>query len=247
MDSLLKQYQRLEKIEKEHNIRKRALLGKNSKAEKHFAQLLDNADIYYIRERCCFSSRGDWCYIDFYIPFYNIAIEIDGKEHSLKWRAEMDKRKTAFLKYDRHITTIRYTNEECLSMSAISIREITKKAGINIENKKFLKNLRKARKGELEQEEERAPFDIYSDVYLFDKDKDKLYHFDDLFHARKSMDTTYIRLYDAFNKRFDEKSKMSIILSKDKDEINTLIDNYYIYVQESKRVKNKEGITWEID
>lgn len=65
-------------IEKEHRQRKTMLLCKNSKAEKHFASLLDKALIFYTKEKCCYDKYGNWCYIDFFIPLYNIAIEIEG-------------------------------------------------------------------------------------------------------------------------------------------------------------------------
>lgn len=84
-------------IEKEHAKRKNILLRKNSKAEKHFATLLNNASIFYTKEKCCYDKYGNWFYIDFFILLYNIAIEIDGIEHNRTDRKEKDMKKEAFL------------------------------------------------------------------------------------------------------------------------------------------------------
>ena len=76
-----------------HNMQivKNKLLNKYSKAESHFVELLNKANIYYFREKCNYRFGTRWCYYDFYIPFYRIYVEIDGKSHNSEEQKKIDK------------------------------------------------------------------------------------------------------------------------------------------------------------
>lgn len=216
-------------IRKEHGKRKNALLRKDSKAEKHFAKLLNNAGIFYSKEKCCYDKNGNWCYIDFFIPLYKIAIEIDGKEHNSKARKEKDERKTNFLKKDRKIVTIRYTNEECLKMDSISIIDIVKKAGKNRSSEKEIEYKKKNKNNELLENSKRADFDVYANVYLYDKDKDTIFKFKDLYMAKHSTGVDYKYLISAIENNSNIHASNLFIASNDEKELNALIDKYYDY------------------
>ena len=115
--------ERLESVRSEFVNRKRQLINKNSKAESHFEKLLNDAHIYHEREKCFYDCKGEWCYIDFYIPLYHLAIEIDGKEHRTQKQSFRDKNKEEFLTYNRNIATVRITNEQCLAMKQINLAD----------------------------------------------------------------------------------------------------------------------------
>ena len=114
---------RLESVRSEFVNRKRQLLNKHSEAESHFEKLLNDAHIYHEREKCFYDCKGEWCYIDFYIPLYHLAIEIDGKEHRTQKQSFRDKNKEGFLSYNRKIATVRITNEQCLAMRQINLAD----------------------------------------------------------------------------------------------------------------------------
>ena len=63
-----------------------------------FRILLDAAHILYVREQPsfrCYSS--DVCFMDFYVPYYQLDIEIDGRQHRYEDRYEKDISKADFL------------------------------------------------------------------------------------------------------------------------------------------------------
>ena len=217
-------------IEIEHGKRKNALLRKNSKAEKHFADLLNKAGVFYTKEKCCYDKSGKWCYIDFFIPLYNIAIEIDGKEHNQEARKEKDKKKEQFLTDKRKITTIRYTNKECLNMSSISVIDIVKKAGKNKSSKEEFEYKKKLRAEELKVMSKQADFNVYDNVFLYDKDKDYIFKFKDLYMAKHSTGVDYNYLISAIENNSNINTSHLFIVSNDEKELNTLVDKYYEYL-----------------
>lgn len=216
-------------IEKEHGKRKNELLRKDSNAEKHFAKLLNEASIYYVKEKCCYDKYGNWCYIDFYIPFYKIGIEIDGEEHKYGKRKEKDIKKENFLKEERNITTIRYTNNECLSMKYISIIDIVKKANKSVGSKDDIEYKKKQKSEELRMASEVSHFDVHSPIYVYDKDKDVVFTFRDLYIAKHSTGIQYKYLINATNSDNIHKSNMFII-STNMDKLKVLINEYYEYL-----------------
>lgn len=216
-------------IEKEHGKRKNELLRKDSNAEKHFARLLNEASVYYVKEKCCYDKYGNWCYIDFYIPFYKIAIEIDGKEHSYGKRKQKDIKKECFLKDCRNISTIRFTNEECLSMESISVVDIVKKANKVSVNKGELEHKRKNRCEELKRASTISCFDVYSPIYIYDKDKDAVFAFKDLYIAKHSTGVPYQSLINAVDSNNIHKSRLFII-STDRKRLDAKINEYYEYL-----------------
>ena len=115
--------ERLESVRSEFVNRKRQLINKNSAAESHFEKLLNDAHIYHEREKCFYDCKGEWCYIDFYIPLYHLAIEIDGKEHRTSKQTFRDKNKENFLRGNRNVATVRITNEQCLAMQYINLAD----------------------------------------------------------------------------------------------------------------------------
>lgn len=217
-------------IEKEHDKRKNMLLRKNSKAEKHFARLLNDASIFYTKEKCCYDKSGNWCYIDFFIPLYNIAIEIDGAEHNGKARKEKDIKKETFLREKRNIVTVRYSNKECLAMDSVSIIDIVKKAGRNKASKEDIAYKKKQREEELEQMAKRASFDVCAEVFLYDKDKDTIYKFKDLYMAKHSTGVDYKYLIHAMEHNKDINASKMFILSNNREELERLVNEYYEYI-----------------
>lgn len=217
-------------IQKEYGNRRNMLLRKDSKAEKHFAKLLNNASIFYTKEKCCYDKFGHWYYIDFFIPLYGIAIEIDGTEHSKKDRKDKDKKKESFLKKKRNIATIRYTNKECLNMTSISIIDVVKKAGRSKSSKEEIAYKKKVKEEELLQMSKRANFDVYAEIYFYDKDKDTVFKFKDLYMAKHSTGIDYKYLINAMENNENINASKMFILSGDREELEKLINEYYEYI-----------------
>lgn len=99
---------------------KNKLINKRSVAESKFVELLTKSGLYFVREKCHFKMGWRWSYYDFYIPLFNIYVEVDGRSHDNKAQKIIDKEKEDFVKRkDRYV--VRLTNEEVLSLGAITI------------------------------------------------------------------------------------------------------------------------------
>lgn len=104
--------------------RQKYLLNKKSNAESHFKKLLDESNIKYTREKIIYD-KGNYFFTDFYIPSINVCVEIDGKEHASRIDKDLRKENKAF-KESKSIT-VRFTNDEVLNMTSISLSKIKNK------------------------------------------------------------------------------------------------------------------------
>ena len=228
-------------IEKEHEIRRIQLLKKDSKAEEHFAELLNNANIFYVQEKCCYSKKGDWYYIDFYIPLHRLAIEIDGREHDSGWRKERDIKKTKFLKEKRNIFTVRYKNEDVLKMDKITMIEILRKANRTRKaNPSALIYKQNEKKRELEELSKEVSDVVYEKIWIYDKSKDFKFHFNNWYVAQHSIGTPYKYIVNAFKNRSNVLASNLYIISDDEKELDRLIDEYYDYLWTKDNIKYNE-------
>lgn len=96
------------------------LLSKVSRAETHFAQLLTKSGLYFRREKGNYKYKTRWSYFDFYLPYYNLFVEIDGKSHDNDEQKAIDAEKEKIVGRKQKFI-VRLTNEQVLQMDAISV------------------------------------------------------------------------------------------------------------------------------
>lgn len=77
-------------------------------AELAFEEILKELEIEYEKEKI-FQNGDRWVLVDFFIPEGNLAIEIDGLQHTLQ--ADYDRGRTEWLA-GKGIKTIRFQNPE---------------------------------------------------------------------------------------------------------------------------------------
>ena len=124
------------------------LLNKLSNAEAHFENLLREAGIYYVREKTNFKMDTRWCYYDFFLPFYRLYIELDGKSHDGKEQKAIDREKEKLVR-NRQRFIIRIPNEKVMSLDKISIEDLilmlceqNTKRSIRLKRSKQIKKMR---------------------------------------------------------------------------------------------------------
>ena len=191
-----------------HNMQivKNKLLNKYSKAESHFVELLNKANIYYFREKCNFRFGTRWCYYDFYIPFYRIYVEIDGKSHNSEEQKKIDKEKYQLIMC-RSCNLVRFTNEEVLAMDSIDIDMIIDKLALQRKTKKHKRRDYKPRILEIIQrnyensiKDMRAnckfPIDENKKVYLYDHFIGNFFQFKNIFDAKINVKMTINEIYE---------------------------------------------------
>lgn len=175
---------------------KNKLLNKISPAETHFENLLLDAHIYFRREKCNFRRNTRWSYFDYYLPYYKIFIEIDGKSHDTDEQKLIDKEKEDVIKR-RQSYLLRIKNEDVLKMESISIEKI-KDMLFNYLGHKSRRHGRlyyERRYNEVVQQEYNDAVAKMSDalieginptnaVWLYQKDMDAIFKFDNIFDAK---------------------------------------------------------------
>lgn len=167
-------------------------LAKVKPFEEMFKELLDEYDIFYIRESKRFSITDDThrCYfMDFYIPYYNIDIEIDGKIHDVsEKRKGIDKTKTKYLKNQKDILTVRVSNDKVEEMYKkrvinwnVVFQDISKEELIDREHT-YIAKTRSWKK-----EFSRLGVDTEKPIFLYYACTDHFYHFDNILELRRSL------------------------------------------------------------
>lgn len=96
------------------------LLNKNSAAESHFENLLVKSGLYFRREKGNYRYNTRWSYFDFYLPYYNLYIEIDGESHNSDEQKKIDKEKEKIVNR-RQKYIVRLKNEDVLKLDSINI------------------------------------------------------------------------------------------------------------------------------
>lgn len=188
---------------------KNKLLNKVSNAESHFEKLLINSPIYFFREKGNFRWDTRWCYYDFYIPYYRLYIEIDGKEHNLPEKVLIDNEKKALVR-DNHYYLVRFTNEEVLDLDAIDIMEIIDKLCQQMANPKnpnedlkgkFFRTLKWNRKKAIDDMIRDAVFDVDKSkkVYLYDHRIGEYFEFKNIIHAKLNTQLSVNHIYKLLN------------------------------------------------
>lgn len=113
-------------INKSKDFRER-LLKSQTKAEITFkALLIDNEIEYEMQKIFYFKKNGgvDFYILDFYLPFSNIAVEIDGEYHDSITQKGLDNDRTRVIKENGIANVIRFTNDEVLNNQKMVIEEL---------------------------------------------------------------------------------------------------------------------------
>lgn len=95
--------------------RKKNLLEFTNPSIENLERALKELGVYFTRERSFFDMVGTLCYADFYLPYFNIVIEVDGEYHNNTKQQWIDKQKELFIA-KRSIATVRFTNIESLAI-----------------------------------------------------------------------------------------------------------------------------------
>lgn len=233
--------ERIEYVKANFGKRKEMLLKKNSEAERHFMHLLDKTPFYYIREKCCYDGNYNWCYIDFYIPFYKLGIEIDGKEHNTEKQKIKDKKKSNFLLNERGISIYRITNEECLNMKSVDILGIVKNLRHqNTETPemamKRINEMGREQEEQLTQMQGIAPFDVRREIFVYCKLNDKIYRYKNLYMLKRSIMMKYKDIIRAISNNDNIFASNNFIYDFNIESLNAKIERYYDFLWENRKV-----------
>jgi very-short-patch-repair endonuclease len=184
------------------------LLNKDSNAESHFEKLLTASGLYFRREKGNYKYKTRWSYFDFYIPYYNLYIEIDGESHNNEKQKEIDAEKDKIvLRKQRYI--VRLTNEEVLSMNDVNIEFLLercfeqsaykrKKKGKEHSRNRYKAAMSRKREKGIDDMMKSANFDIDKEqrIWLYDNTIGEYFCFNNIIEAKFSVEMSINEIHD---------------------------------------------------
>lgn len=184
------------------------LLNKHSDDETHFEKLLIKSGLYFRREKCNFKYKTRWSYFDFYIPYYNLFVEIDGDSHNNDEQKIIDKEKEEIIKRKQKFL-VRLTNKEVLSLNCIDIDYLLEQCFIQSarERKKHGKeHSRNKYYSVMGRKREDGRYDIYhsanfeidenQEIWLYDNVIGEYFRFKNIIEAKFSVEMSINDIHD---------------------------------------------------
>lgn len=186
-----------------------------------FRNLLDAAHILYVREQPsfrCYSS--DVCFMDFYVPYYQLDIEIDGRQHRYEDRYEKDISKADFLWKDR-IATIHILNKEVWSLDKIDIKQLWEDR-VTEEQRNEIERVKRSQMEGWRLFYSRHHIGLDLPVWLFFKKNRKTYRFDNILDLQRSIHYDEEKVFGVLEKE----RKSNFFVSFDKKELSDMVDEW---------------------
>ena len=157
-----------------------------------FQRLLDQIGLFYMRESHRFTYESETrYYMDFFIPYYQIDIEIDGRHHAYGKRKKMDETKTNYYKTKKYIKTIRFWNEDVEKMDTegkFNEQLFLEKLSEDGYLEKIEKHFRNAKKSWTQNYAGWAPhIDITKEVFLFNTENAVTYRYDNVLELQRAI------------------------------------------------------------
>lgn len=186
-----------------------------------FRNLLDAAHILYVREQPsfrCYSS--DVCFMDFYVPYYQLDIEIDGRQHRYEDRYEKDISKADFLWKDR-IATIHISNKEVWSLDKIDIKQLWEDR-VTEEQRNEIERVKRSQMEGWRLFYSRHHIGLDLPVWLFFKENRKTFRFDNILDLQRSVHYDEEKVFGVLEKE----RKSNFFVSFDKKELSDMVDEW---------------------
>lgn len=225
--------EKMQFVKERFNDIQQKLWNKNSKAEKHFCDMLNKSKIPHFREKGNYAFNTRWCYYDFYIPELRLYVEIDGKEHKLREQQIIDKEKEKIIKR-KHRYLLRLENEYVLSKESITRNNLI---GMLIHaqphyrrewfKESYYKNIEENYNKSIEDMKSTANFEIdeTQPIFAYDNKSGEYYEFKNIFDAKMVTELSINQLNELINME----NKKSILrrwvfgLTQQECELNVMI------------------------
>lgn len=92
---------------------RKKLIEKSTDAELTYQKYLKKNSIKFEFQKVIWNKEGSFYIVDFYVPVFNLIVEIDGEYHMTSEQINKDRHRS-FLLRDMGYNVIRFTNEEVL-------------------------------------------------------------------------------------------------------------------------------------
>lgn len=200
--------------------RRRNLLRKETHAQKKFRKLLDKENVFYVREQPAFKLSMEFsCFMDCYIPYYQLDIEIDGRQHRYVERFDKDTKKADFLWEDR-IATIHLTNQEVEEMEDLDMEKLWEKVPIN--QRIEIERIKSQQMGGWVKFYTAKQIDLEKEIFLYSTENDMTYIFSNILELQRSIHYDSDKILSILK----QEKRSNIFVSFIQSELNEMIDNW---------------------
>lgn len=157
--------------------------------------------------------------MDCYIPYYQLDIEIDGRQHRYVDRFDKDKDKAFFLWEDR-IATIHLTNQEVEKMEKLDIDNLLEK--VPEEQRIEIEGIKKQQVVGWEKFYTTQQIDLERKIFLYSTENDNKYFFSNILELQRSIHYDCEKVLNILK----QKKRSNIFISYNWEELNMMIDEW---------------------
>jgi len=215
------QYKSMDNIQQWVFTKRRELLSQKIECQERFKRLLKKANVLYIRESPRFKmNTGEFCFMDFYIPYYKLDIELDGKQHRDIEHFKRDVEKSEFLWNDEHIATVRISNEKVRELQRLDIQAIWE--CVDREKRNVIeRELLQRREGWLNFYKYNE-FDVNTPIWLYSKENFQFLQYNNVIEAQRAcLLSDDKKFYDIL----EGETKYNFIAAFCEDELNEMLED----------------------
>lgn len=220
-------YKYIEDVSKWVFTQRVKLLKQVIDCQEQFKSMLNKANVLYIREHPRYDVKTkEFCFMDFYIPFYNLDIELDGKQHHLVDNLKKDTSKAEFLWRDERIATLRIQNDEVRRMTSVNIEDLWNR--VETEKMNTIDNIfNQQKKGWLNYYKYNS-IDINSPVWLYFTETYKYYSYNNILDAQRASPTNKDdKFYDALK----GSTTSNFFVSFDEEQLKQIVKKWWRTIQ----------------
>ena len=192
---------------------RRRLLKMSIPSQNRFKKLLDQANVFYVKEEPSFKIHvPNVCFMDFFIPYFQLDIEIDGRQHRYEDRFDKDISKTEFL-WDSGIATLRLTNDEVKVMKEIDLEKLWER--VPETQRREIETIKKNQREGWKLFYSRHGISLELPVWLYSKENKRTYRFDNILELQRSVHYCEQKVYDVLK----GEDKSNFLVSFDEEEM----------------------------
>lgn len=193
--------------------KRRQLLKLSIPSQNKFRKLLDQANVFYIKEKPSFILYASTvCFMDFYVPYFQLDIEIDGRQHRFEDQFDKDISKAEFL-WDNRIATLRLTNDEVEVMKEIDLEKLWER--VPEIQRREVETIKKNQREGWKLFYSRHGISLEMPVWLYSKENKRIYRFDNILLLQRSVHYSEQKVYDVLK----GENKSNFLISFDEEEM----------------------------
>ena len=173
---------------------RRRLLKMPIPGQNRFKMMLDQANVFYVKEEPSFKIHtSNVCFMDFYIPYFQLHIEIDGRQHRYEDQFDKDISKAEFL-WGSRIATLRLTNDEVDMMKKVDLEKLWGR--VPETQRREIETIKKNEREGWRLFYSCHGISLEKPVWLYSKENKRTYRFENILELQRSVHYSEKKVFD---------------------------------------------------